>query len=93
MPLWSFRIQEKGQVTIPREIRTKLNLKKGDMVVFIETENGIIIQPAEAVIDAALNEVGDGLRNRISLSELIRRGRAIRGDLIKEEYGLSAEPE
>jgi len=33
----SVRIQEKGQVTIPTKIRKKLNLRKGDLVTFVET--------------------------------------------------------
>jgi len=31
------RVQEKGQVTIPRTIRRQLNLKKGDLGTFIST--------------------------------------------------------
>jgi AbrB family looped-hinge helix DNA binding protein len=39
MAAWKLSIvQEKGQVTIPVEIRKKLGLKKGDYVAFIETE-------------------------------------------------------
>ena len=34
------RVQEKGQVTLPLEIRRKLKLKKGDLVTFVETEDG-----------------------------------------------------
>jgi antitoxin PrlF len=43
------RVQEKGQVTIPRQIRKKLNLKPGDLVVFVETEAGVIVKPASVV--------------------------------------------
>ena len=43
------RIQEKGQVTIPRQIRKKLNLKRGDLVVFVETEAGVIVKPASVI--------------------------------------------
>ncbi len=43
------RIQEKGQVTIPRQIRKKLNLKRGDLVVFVETEDGVMVKPASVV--------------------------------------------
>jgi len=43
------RIQEKGQVTIPRQIREKLNLKRGDLVVFVETDAGVIVKPASVV--------------------------------------------
>jgi AbrB family looped-hinge helix DNA binding protein len=36
------RITTKGQITIPIEIRKKLNLKKGDKILFLEEENGRI---------------------------------------------------
>jgi AbrB family looped-hinge helix DNA binding protein len=43
------RIQKRGQVTIPIEIRHKLHLEEGDLVAFIETSEGIIISPQEVV--------------------------------------------
>jgi AbrB family looped-hinge helix DNA binding protein len=33
------RVTSKGQITIPRDIRVKLDLKKGDKILFFE-ENG-----------------------------------------------------
>jgi AbrB family looped-hinge helix DNA binding protein len=33
------KITSKGQITIPHEIREKMDLKKGDKIIFIE-ENG-----------------------------------------------------
>lgn len=39
------RVQKKGQVTIPAEIRQKLGLAEGDLVAFIETQEGIVISP------------------------------------------------
>ncbi|MDR1105372.1 MAG: AbrB/MazE/SpoVT family DNA-binding domain-containing protein [Treponema sp.] len=33
------KITSKGQITIPQEIREKMDLKKGDKIIFIE-ENG-----------------------------------------------------
>jgi antitoxin PrlF len=43
------RVQEKGQVTIPSQIRKKLNLKQGDLVVFVETESGVVVKSASVV--------------------------------------------
>ena len=84
------RVQEKGQVTIPLEFRQKLNLKKGDLVTFVETERGVEIRPAEVVVSAALDEIGKALKERgIDLDQLIEQGRDIREDIINEEYGLS----
>jgi AbrB family looped-hinge helix DNA binding protein len=39
------RVQKKGQVTIPVEIRQKLGLEEGDLVAFVETEQGFVIRP------------------------------------------------
>ena len=83
------RVQEKGQVTIPLEIRQKLKLKKGDLVTFVETEQGVIIQPVEIVVSQALDEIGRALKEKgLRLEELIERGRELRGRLIEEEYDL-----
>jgi AbrB family looped-hinge helix DNA binding protein len=81
------KVQEKGQVTIPLEIRQKWGLKKGDLVTFVETEQGVIIKPAEIVASEALDEIGRALREKgLSLEELIERGREIREDIINDEY-------
>lgn len=83
------RVQEKGQVTIPSEIRRKLKLKKGDLVVFVETEAGVVIKPAEILVSGALEEIGRALEAKgIDLEELLERSRERRSELIKKEYGL-----
>ena len=90
MSIQAVRVQEKGQVTIPLEIRQKLGLKKGDLVTFVETETGVVIKPAELIVTEALDEIGNALRDKgVSLEELIERGREIRGKLIEEKYGLT----
>ena len=90
MPTPVVRVQEKGQVTIPAEIRQKLNLKKGDLVTFVETEQGVMIKPAEVIVSEALDEIGKTLKEKgISLEELLERGREIRGEIIEEEYGAT----
>ena len=43
------RVQKKGQVTIPVEIRQKLGLAEGDLVAFIETQEGVVISPQTIV--------------------------------------------
>ena len=89
MSTTTVRVQEKGQVTIPLGIRKKLKLRKGDLVTFIETKQGVLIQPAEVVVGAALDEIGRALKEKgLTLEELIDRGREIRGKLIEEEYNL-----
>ena len=86
-------VQEKGQVTIPSEIREKLGLKKGDYVAFVETAQGILITPREVVAMEALEKINTVLKEQgISLEELMQTGRDNRDTLIEEEYGLKSTP-
>ena len=83
------RVQEKGQVTLPSDVREKLGLKKGDLVAVMETEGGIFISPQQAVANQALDKIGDILREKgLSLEELIESGRAERGNIIEKKYGI-----
>ncbi len=41
------RVQEKGQVTLPADVRRKTGLKKGDLVSVTTTEDGVLIKPVE----------------------------------------------
>lgn len=87
-------VQEKGQVTIPVEIRRKLGLKKGDLVAFVETEQGVLISPQEVIAMDILDRMGRVLREKgVTLEELMENGRKIRGALLEEEYGLKTDQE
>jgi AbrB family looped-hinge helix DNA binding protein len=89
----SVRVRDRGQITLPPLVRRKLNLKKGDRVAFVETDQGVLIKSAHDIVDEALAEIGQSLTERgVTLDELIERGRVIREALIAEEYGLSDPP-
>jgi antitoxin PrlF len=75
------KVTMRGQITIPIEIRRKLNIKDGDKVVFIE-ENGKIIMENSAII--ALREVQDafhgeaerlGLQNDQDVVDMVKEVR------------------
>ncbi len=81
------RVQEKGQVTIPLEIRRKFKLKKGDFVTFIETDKGVVIMPAEILVADTLDKIGKALMEKgIDLDELIQSGQEIRQEIYNEKY-------
>ena len=37
------KVSANGQVTVPVEIRRKLNLKEGDKIIFFERKNGDVV--------------------------------------------------
>ncbi len=88
------RVQEKGQVTLPAEVRKKLGLKKGDLVAVTETPDGVLITPQQVVAAKALDQIGAALREKgLSLEDIIESGRTERGRLIREQYGIDVEYE
>jgi antitoxin PrlF len=88
------RMQEKGQVTIPQEIRKKLGLKRGDLVAVMETPEGIFITPQQVLATKALDSIGDILKEQgLSLAEVISSGREIRTDILQETYGITETPQ
>jgi antitoxin PrlF len=87
------RVQEKGQVTIPAEIRKKLGLKRGDLVAVMETPDGIFITPQQVLATKALDRIGDMLKEQgLALEELTASGRQARTDILQETYGSQETP-
>ena len=75
----STRVTEKGQATIPKELREKYNLEPGDKVVWIDTDEGIVVtkrtrtagrglllpdDASEDTHEAVAEELGERLRER-----------------------------
>jgi antitoxin PrlF len=85
-------VQKRGQVTIPVDLRRKLGVEEGDVVAFVETEEGILISPREVLAMDALDRIGKALQKQgIALEDLIETGRNARGRMVEEEYGLKTE--
>lgn len=76
-------VQKRGQVTIPVDLRRKLGLEEGDVVAFVETEQGILISPREVLAMDAVERIGEALQKQgITLEELIETGREARGRMV-----------
>lgn len=77
------RVQEKGQVTLPAQLRRKLGIEKGDLVAVEEANGGLLITPQEVLATQALDEIGEILRSKgLTLEDLIESGRKERAALL-----------
>lgn len=64
------KMTSKGQVTVPVEIRRKLNLKEGDKILFIESPTGqIIIDNASATAIAKAQRAFAGAAQAAGLKD------------------------
>ncbi len=88
--LSTVRVQEKGQITIPKEARKKLKLKKGDLVAVVVKGNGVVVQSLDAAAKELLEGLEKSLRTRgISLEMLLNACQKNGGEQTAQEYGLS----
>src|SRR5450759_1743871 len=80
------RVQEKGQVTIPQTIRRQLNLKKGDLVTFISTENGVVIKTLDHAAIDLLNSLAILLRARgTHIDDVIARSQKVSAEVLTRD--------
>ncbi len=61
--LSNVRVKRKGQVTIPVELRQRLQIQEGSLLEIREHEEGILLKPAARV--QAGNIVGEGTYREI----------------------------
>lgn len=83
------RITSKGQITIPIEIRKKLNLRTGDKVIFIEDGDKIIFANSSMI---ALKEFQNAMKGEAekqgiySEEDLNKLVKEVRKDLWEKKY-------
>ena len=80
-------ISRRGQITIPSEIRKKLNLNSGDKVIITEADDTLQIRPIRVVSDI-MNLFGSIKPNNNDLSvEAIKRAKRQKAKkTIQQEY-------
>jgi len=56
------RVTSKGQVTIPRDIRVKMNIKIGDKIVFLENNGICFLQNTASIAIKALEDFQNSMK-------------------------------
>ena len=81
-----------GGLNLPIEFFKKYGLSQGDEVVVMETSQGLVVLPRVAAAMSALDEIGKALKEKgVTLEELMESGREIRGDILREKYGINPD--
>ncbi|MBZ4654221.1 MAG: regulator [Peptococcaceae bacterium] len=83
------RLSSKGQITVPIEIRKKLNLKEGDKVLFFEEDGKIVVANASLMAFKELQSsmMGEaekqGFKSDNEINEYVKE---IRKELWEKKY-------
>ena len=75
------RMREKGQVTIPSEIREALHLSKNVMFSVAKVGDGILLIPKASVFESVANQFSEAAQKQgITLDDLLKDLRKIRNE-------------
>lgn len=78
-----------GRVVLPPDLREKLGPKGSGKVWVVETDEGVLLLTREAMMEHEYQQVDAEFRKEgLSLDDMIESGREIRGELLKELYGI-----
>ena len=53
---WVVRMDSRGRITLPKEVRSRLAIKSGDRLVMTEESGGLRIEPARVRVSPAQGE-------------------------------------
>ncbi|HLV38482.1 AbrB/MazE/SpoVT family DNA-binding domain-containing protein [Xanthomarina sp.] len=83
------RISSKGQVTIPIDIRKRLNLKEGDKVIFFEENGRVFIANASLVALKRMEKVMEGKAEKAGIKnedDVVALVKEVRRELWEKNY-------
>lgn len=73
------KVWERGQITIPKELREELEIKENDVLYAEKLGNGLYLRPTESVIDQVQKKMSAMMKKKgLTVNDLIK-------DLIDEE--------
>lgn len=63
------KVTTNGQITIPKSVREKLNLKEGSKIVFIQKGDDIVIKNSAMIALEKIQEAFEGEAERLGLKD------------------------
>jgi antitoxin PrlF len=84
------KVMSKGQVTIPINIRKKLNIKEGDKVVFIEKDGNMVIANSAIIALQKIQDDFEGEAERLGLeteTDVVKLVKEVRLEIQAEKMG------
>ena len=63
------KVTSKGQITIPRDIRVKMNLKTGDKLLFFEENGKFFLQNSNSIVLADFQKAMKGTAKKAGFND------------------------
>ncbi len=88
MQKFSVRLRQRGQMTIPHQLRDTLSIQEGDMLTFIQIGDGLFLTPKPLHTFELWNKIADIMDEKgVTLADLLQDLPKIREQSYQEQYG------
>ncbi len=88
---YTVRLRERGQMTIPRDVREQLNAEEGDLLTLVQVGDLLVLTPRQPRIPALTEAFTAEMEAAgVSLADLLAALADEREAIYKERYGEDA---
>jgi len=63
------KLTSKGQITIPRDIRKRMNLKTGDKILFFEENDKFFLQNSNSIVLSNFQKAMEGAAQEVGFND------------------------
>lgn len=88
---YTIQVRQRGQVTIPGQLREALSIKDGDTLTVIQVGANFFVSPKPLRTPELSNRIADIMEQEgVTLADLLEDLPAIREEIFHERYGNDA---
>jgi AbrB family looped-hinge helix DNA binding protein len=89
---YTVRLRERGQVTIPQEVRDRLAAREGEMLTLIQIDDLVLLTPRQMRLSALTERfTAEMEKGNVSLADLLQGLTEERRAIYQEQRGKDSE--
>jgi AbrB family looped-hinge helix DNA binding protein len=89
---YSIQVRQRGQMTLPQQLRKSLAIEDGDTLTVVQIGDTIVLAPRPLRIPGLIDRMADMLdEGGITLADLLSDLPRIREEIYRERYRIDAE--
>jgi len=86
--VYNVRLRQRGQITVPREVRDRLNLSEGDTLTLVQVGSALILTPKRPVVPPLADRIVELMEKEgVTLADLLLGLEEERAAIYQERWG------
>ncbi|RMF35947.1 MAG: AbrB/MazE/SpoVT family DNA-binding domain-containing protein [Chloroflexi bacterium] len=90
---YDIRLRQRGQITVPREVRDRLNIREGDVLTLVQVGSMLLLTPKRPVVPLLADQIAELMEAEgVTLADLLLGLEEERAALYKERWRQEDAP-